>query len=101
MLQERNKREREYIDAKKLANVRRDVLHKKRLTEVEINEIKEVVKGIVSKIKNNIEKRVEYGEKDTIETESEDEEIFLGFDSDGEAVVLKNCQVVVEDLFQK
>ena len=34
-------------------------------------------------------------------TESEDEEIFLGFDSDGEAVVLKNCQVVVEDLFQK
>ena len=101
MLQERNKREREYIDAKKLANVRRDVLHKKRLTEVEINEIKEVVKGIVSKIKNNIEKRVEYGEKDTIEIESEDEEIFLGFDSDGEAVVLKNCQVVVEDLFQK
>ena len=30
-----------------------------------------------------------------------DEEIFLGFDNDGKAVVLKDCQIVVEDLFQK
>ena len=87
------------MDANKLANVRRDVLHEKRLTESKINENKEV-KAIISKIKNNTEKREEYGEKDTIEIESEDEEIFLGFHSDGEAVVLKNCQVVVEDLFQ-
>ena len=89
------------MDANKLANVRKDVLHEKRLTESEINENKEEVIAIVSKIKNNIEKREEYGEKDTTEIESEDEEIFLGFDSDGEAVVLKNCLVVVEDLFQK
>ena len=97
----RNKADREYIDANKLANVRRDVLHKKRLTEAEINGIKEQVKAIVLKIKNNIETRKECGEKYTIEIESENEEIFLGFDTDGEAVVLKDCQVVVQDLFQK
>ena len=50
----------------KLANVRRDVLHKKRLMEVEINKIKEEVKAIISKIKNNTEKREEYREKNTI-----------------------------------
>ena len=98
---ERNKTESEYIDANKLANVRRDVLHKKRLTEAEINEIKEEVKTILLKVKNNIEKREENGEKDKIEIESEDEEIFLGFDNDIEAVFLKDCRVVVEDLFQK
>ena len=27
--------------------------------------------------------------------------MFLGFNSAGEAVVLKDCQIVVEDLFQK
>ena len=48
--------------------------------EVEIEKIKEEVKAIVSKIKNNIEKREEYGEKNTIQIESVDEEIFLGFD---------------------
>ena len=66
---------------------------------VEINKIKEV-KAIILKIKNNIEKKEKCREKDTIKIESEEEEIFLGFDSDGEAVVLKDCQVVV-DLFQK
>ena len=65
-----------------------------------MKEIKEA-KAIVSKIKINIEKRVKYGEKDTTEIKSEDEEIFLGFDSDSEAGPLKNSQVVVEDLFQK
>ena len=65
-----------------------------------MKEIKEA-KAIVSKIKINIEKRVKYGEKDTTEIKSEDEEIFLGFDSDSEAVPLKNSQVVVEDLLQK
>ena len=39
--------------------------------------------------------------KKTIKIKSEDEEIFLGFHSDGVAVVLKDCQLVVEDLFQK
>ena len=39
--------------------------------------------------------------KTTIEIESKDEEIFFGFDSDVEVVVLKDCQVVVEELFQK
>ena len=32
---------------------------------------------------------------------SKNEEIFLGFDSDDEAVVLKDYQVIVEELFQK
>ena len=58
---ERNKTQREYIDANKLANV------------------------------ELIEFEIELG----------DEEIFLGFDNDGKAVVLKDCQIVVEDLFQK
>ena len=34
--------------------------------EVEINKIKEEVKAIISKIKNNTEKREEYREKNTI-----------------------------------
>ena len=46
--------------------------------QAEINEIKEEVKAIVSKTKNNIERREQYGEKDTIKIESEDEEINLG-----------------------
>ena len=75
---ERNETQREYIDANKLANVRRDALHKKRLMQAEINEIKEEVKAIVSKTKNNIERREQCGEKDTIEIESDDEEINLG-----------------------
>ena len=72
------KQNREYIEANKLANVRRGVLHKKRPMQAEINEIKEEVKAIVSKTKNNIERREQYGEKDTIKIESEDEEINLG-----------------------
>ena len=66
-------KQREYIDVNKLANVRKDVLHKKRLMEVEINEINEKVEAIVSKVKSNTEKREEYGEKDKIKIESEDE----------------------------
>ena len=54
---------RENIAANKLANVRRDGLHKKWLMEAEINKIKEKVNAIISKIKNNIEKREEYREK--------------------------------------
>ena len=35
---------------------------------------------------------------DNTETELEDNEIFLGSDSEGEAVVLKYCKVIVEDI---
>ena len=35
---------RPYIDANKLANVRRDIMNKKRLTEAEIQEIKKTVR---------------------------------------------------------
>ena len=75
-------------------------MHRIRLTEGEINKIEEV-KAIKSKIKNNIEKREKHGEINTIKIEAKNEEIFLGFDSDGEAVVLKDYQVIVEELFQK
>ena len=56
-----------------------------------INKIKEEAKAVVSKIKNNIEKREEYREK----TQSRLNQ------SNGEAAVVKDCQVVVKDLFQK
>ena len=55
MWHERNKTEGEYKDTNKLANLRRDVLHRIQLTEGEINKIEEEVKAIKSKIKNNIE----------------------------------------------
>ena len=40
---------------------------KKGLTEVEINKIEEVFKAIVQKVKSNIDKREEYGEKDNLD----------------------------------
>ena len=40
---------------------------KKGLTEVEINKIEEEIKAIVEKVKNNIDKREEYGEKDNLD----------------------------------
>ena len=43
---QRNKTERFYIDANKLANVRRNVMKKKRLTDAEHQEIKNEVKTI-------------------------------------------------------
>ena len=69
--------------------------------EAKIKEIKEEVKAVVSTFTNNIEKREEYGKKNKIKIESEHKKIFLGFDSDGKAVVLKYCQVVVEELFKE
>ena len=72
------------MDANNLGKVRKDVLHEKRLTEVKIKKIKDKVKSILPKFKNNVEKREEYGEKNTIKIESEDEQIFLGLDTDGE-----------------
>ena len=35
---------RSYIDANKLANIRRDIMNKKRLTEAEIEDIKKTVR---------------------------------------------------------
>ena len=97
---ERNKQDREYIDANKLANIRRDILKKKRISDAEIYEIKEEVKTIIKKIKNDL--RIRDGQtKVKKDKESDDEEIFLGFDDDGEAVMLKQCHVVVKDINQE
>ena len=81
-----------YIDANKLANVRQDVMKKKRLTDAELQEIKNEVKTVIKKIKENVVVT------EQPESESEDKEIFVGFDSEGELVMLKECKVVVEDL---
>lgn len=37
-------------------------------------------------------------QSDNAETESEDDKIFLGFESEGKAVALKDCEVIVKDL---
>ena len=54
-----------YIDANKLANVRRDVMKKKRLTDAELQEIKN--KTIIKKIKEKVVVTVQS------ESESEDQ----------------------------
>ena len=89
---ERNKTERLYIDANKLANVRRDIVRKKRLTDAEFPEIKSEVKAIIKKIKEKVVVT------EQPEIESEDKEIFVGFWSEGERVILKECKVLLEDL---
>ena len=53
---ERNKEEREYIDANRLANIRRDIIKNKRLTDAEICIIKDEVKAIIRKIKDKMRK---------------------------------------------
>ena len=50
---ERNKTELLHIDANKLANERRDVMKKKRLTDAELQEIKNEIKTIIKKIKKS------------------------------------------------
>ena len=67
-------------------------MKKKRQTDCEHQEIKNEVKTIIKKIE---EKDVNTEQS---EIESEDEEIFVGFDSEGKPVMLKECSVVVEDL---
>ena len=66
-----------YIDTNKLANVRRDVIKKKRLTGAVVQEIKTEVKTITKKPK----KKVVATEQP--ESESEDKKTFLGFDNEG------------------
>ena len=67
-------------------------MKKKRLTDAELHKTKNEVKTIIKKIKE----RVVATEQP--ESESEDKEIFLGCDSEGEPVILIECKVVVEDL---
>ena len=81
-----------HIDAIKLTNLRRDVMKKKRLTDAELHKTKNKVKTVIKKIKEKIV-AIEQPE-----SESEDKEIFLGCDSEGEPVILIECKVVVEDL---
>ena len=88
----RKKTERLYIDANKSANVRRDVMKKNKITDAELHEIKNEAKTIIKKIK---EKLVATEQP---ESESENEEILVGFDTEGEPVMLKECKLVVEDL---
>ena len=79
---EGNKTERLYIDANKLVNERRDVMKKKRLTEAELQEIKNEVKTIIKKIKKNLYYWATW-------KWIRNEEIFLGFDTEREPVMLK------------
>ena len=67
-------------------------MKKKRLTDAELHKTKNEVKTIIKKIK---EKVVAIEQP---ESESEDKEVFLGCDSEGEPVILIECKVVVEDL---
>ena len=52
--QESNKTKRLYIDGNNLADVRRDVMQKKRLTDTELQRIKNCVKKIIKKMKEKV-----------------------------------------------
>lgn len=67
----------------KLGSVRRDIIKNKRLTDAETKMIKDEFKTARNEKVNP--------QADNTETESENDEIFLGFDSEVEAVVLKDC----------
>ena len=96
---ERNKTEREYIDANKLLNVRTDVLYKKRQWKRKLTKLKKSKQSY--RLLRITLKREKSREKNKIKIESDDKKILLGFDSDGKAVVLKYCQGVVEELFKE
>ena len=53
---------RPYIDANKLANVIRDIMNKKRLTEAEIQEIKKTVRKQTKQKNQNLKCSYKYGE---------------------------------------
>ena len=65
-------------------------MKEKSLTDAKLQEIKNEVKTIIKKTK----KKVVVTEQR--ESESEDEEIFIELDSEGEAVLLKECKEPVE-----
>ena len=46
-LEENNLNNRQYIDANKLANVRRRILDNKRLTDIEISQIEKATKNMI------------------------------------------------------
>ena len=52
--QESNKTKRLYIDGNNLADVRRDVMQKKRLTDTELQRIKSYAKKIIKKMKEKV-----------------------------------------------
>lgn len=79
-----------YLDANKLGIVRRDVITSKRLTYAEIIIIKDEFKTVGNEKVNPL--------ADNAETELEDDEIFLSFDGEDKAVVLKDCKVIVGDV---
>ena len=81
--QKRKKNKRTYIDANKLANVRRDIIKNERFTKVEIIMIKDELKTARNRKGNQ--------QADNTETESEDEVKFLGF-------IQTDCKVIVEDV---
>ena len=71
-----------YVDSNNLARVRWDIIINKKPTEAEI-----MIKVELKTVRN------EKGnpQADNMETQLEYDETFLGFDSEGEAVVLKDC----------
>ena len=85
----KNKNKKTCIDTNKLVILRRDAIKNKRLTDNEITMIEDKFKTA----------RNEKGKPqvDNTETESKDNEIYLDFDGEGEAVILKDCKMIVED----
>ena len=71
-----------YVDSNNLARVRRDIIKNKKPTDAEI-----MIKIELKTVRN------EKGnpQADNTETQLECDETFLGFDSEGEAVLLKDC----------
>ena len=69
-------------------------MKKKRLKDGEFQEVNNEAKTIIKKIKEKVIVT------EQPESESEDEETCVGFESEGEPVMLKECKVVIEDLLR-
>ena len=67
-------------------------MKEKRLTDANFQKIKKEAKTVIKKIKEKVVVT------EQPESESEDEEIVVGFDIEKEPVMLKECKVVVENL---
>ena len=66
------------------------IIKNKRISDAKIIMIKDEFKIVRNKKVNP--------QTDKIKVESEDDELFLGFGSEGEAVVLRDFKVIVEDV---
>ena len=66
--------------------------HHNNNTDAEVQEFKNEIKTRIRKIKEK------FVITEQPESESEDEETFVGFESEGEPVMLNECKVIVEDL---